>query len=79
MATRSKHANPTDDSARPSKKARVEGDAVQSEHLETPAALAGEDSEEEEEESAGHTEPLKASDLYLDTVCIVCRAKWIAS
>ncbi|KAL1951241.1 hypothetical protein VTO73DRAFT_390 [Trametes versicolor] len=67
MATRSKHANPTDDSARPSKKARVE-DAVQPEHVETPTALAGEDSEEEEEESAGQTEPLKASDLYLDTI-----------
>ncbi len=79
MATRAKHANTTDDSARPSKRVRVEEDAVQPEHAETPAALAGEDSEEEEEESAGQAEPLKASDLYLDTVCIVYWGKWITS
>lgn len=60
MSPAAKHANSTEASDRPIKRARVvdEDGEEESEHEISPSKLQG--------------EPQKASDLYLDTVCHPC-------
>ncbi|KAI0673596.1 cysteine proteinase [Trametes maxima] len=77
MSTKAKHSHAADDSARPSKRARVSNTAHLPTALGEPeepsdAVAVSEDSEDDEEEDlatrARLVESMKASDLYLDTI-----------
>lgn len=59
MSAPTKHATPAEDTDRPAKRVRVE---------------TAEDEEEDGDAtvSSGTQEPLRASDLYLDTVRVAC-------
>lgn len=82
MASEAKHPTLVEDAERPTKRARLDGSVPGSEsagtgeHAKDAAGLADGDSGDEEEESVtlptGQPEPSKASDLYLDTVCMKC-------